>query len=94
MTCKGCQSDKQRVFNAEIAIHSPGLQGLKKHIVLVFPKLMVCLQCGFTEFTVPERELQVLTHGSPVEGAVIFTEEGSRSSESVRTKSISAEMND
>jgi hypothetical protein len=94
MTCKGCESDKQSVFNGEIGIHFPGLQGLKNHTVFVFPKLVVCLHCGFTEFTVPERELQALTQGSPVKGAVIFSEEGGRSSERVGTKSISAEMND
>ena len=72
MTCKGCHSDKQRVFNGEIAIHFRGLGGLDKPIVWVFPKLGVCLDCGFTEFTVPERELQVLSQGSPVEGAVVL----------------------
>jgi hypothetical protein len=69
MTCKRCASDKQSVFNGEIAIHFCGLEGLDKPIVWVFPKLVVCLHCGFTEFTVPERELQVLEQGSPVKGA-------------------------
>ena len=94
MTCKGCHSEKQRVFNGEIAIHFPGLEGQDKPIVWVFPKLVVCLHCGFAEFAVPERELQVLTLGSPVEGAVALTEEGSRPMEKVRTKSISSGMND
>lgn len=71
MTCKGCHSEKQNVFNGEVAIHFPGRKGLEKPIVWAFPKLVVCLQCGYTEFTVPERELQVLEHGSPVEGAVV-----------------------
>jgi hypothetical protein len=74
MTCKECYSDKQSVFNGELAIHFPGLKGLNKSIVFVFPKLTVCLRCGFTEFTVPERELQVLKDGSPVEGAAILSE--------------------
>jgi hypothetical protein len=94
MTCKGCHSDEQSVFNGEIAIHFPGLEGLNKSIVWVFPKLVVCLHCGFAEFAVPERELQVLTQGSPVKGAVVLTREGSRPSEKVRTKSISSGMND
>jgi len=94
MNCKGCHSDKQRVFNAETAIHFPGLDGLDKPIVWVFPKLVVCLHCGFTEFAVPERELQVLTHGTPVEGAVVLTKECSRLAEKVWTKSISSGMND
>ncbi|HVN21808.1 MAG TPA: hypothetical protein VMU05_23685 [Dongiaceae bacterium] len=95
MTCKGCQSDKQSVFNGEIAIHFAGLEGLNKQIVWVFPKLVVCLHCGFAEFAVPERELQVLTHGSPVEGAVVLTNEGRRPSEKVRTtRPLSPGMND
>jgi hypothetical protein len=94
MTCKGCHSEKQSVFNGEIAIHFPGLQGLNKPIVWVFPKLVVCLYCGFTEFAVPDRELQVLTQGSPVEGAVVLSKEGCRPSEKVRTKSLSPGMND
>ena len=72
MACKGCQSDRQSVFNGEIAIHFGGLEGLDQPIVWVFPKIVVCLHCGFTEFTVPERELQVLSQGSPVEGAVVL----------------------
>jgi hypothetical protein len=83
MTCKGCHSDKQSVFNGEIAIHFPGLEGLGKPIVWVFPKLVVCLHCGFAEFAVPERELQVLEKGSPVDGAVVWVEEGSQPSEKV-----------
>jgi hypothetical protein len=94
MSCKGCQSDKPRVFNGEIAIHFPGLEGLDKPIVWVFPKLVVCLHCGFAEFAVPNRELQVLEKGSPVDGAVVLTEEGIRPSEKVRIKSPSPGMND
>lgn len=78
MACKRCASDRQGSFNGEIAIHSPGLEGLDKPIVWVFPKLVVCLHCGFAEFAVPEREMQVLLQGSPVEGAVVLTKkEGS-----------------
>jgi len=71
MTCKRCRSDSHSVFNSETAIHFPGLKGLDKPIVWVFPKLAVCLECGFTEFTIPERELSVLVRGTPVEGAVL-----------------------
>ena len=72
------------MFNSEIAIHFPGLEGLDKPIVWVFPKVVVCFHCGFAEFAVPEREMQVLLQGSPVEGAVILTKEASRCSEKVR----------
>jgi hypothetical protein len=58
--CKACQSENQHTLNGEIAIHFPGLAGVEKPVVWVFPKLLVCLSCGFTEFAVPESELRVL----------------------------------
>jgi hypothetical protein len=93
MTCKGCHSDRQRVFNGEIAIHFRGLEGLDKPIVWVFPQAVVCLCCGFTEFTVPERELQVLSQDSPVEGALVSAEKVVAASGEVRIKFTSPEMN-
>ena len=58
--CKQCQTEHASNFNGEIAIHFPGLKGLDKPIVWVFPRLVVCLDCGFTEFAIPETELRVL----------------------------------
>ena len=60
MSCKSCQSQNQRSLNGEIAIHFPGVTGLDKPIVLVYPQLAVCLNCGFTEFAIPEAELRQL----------------------------------
>ena len=42
----------------KFAIHFPGIEGLDKPIVWVFPKLLVCLNCGFTEFAIPETEVR------------------------------------
>ena len=61
--CRSCQSANQSTFNGEIAIHYPGLEGLDKPIVWVFPKVLACLNCGFTEFAIPETELCVLRDG-------------------------------
>ena len=60
MACKQCASGNQRVFNAEIAIHFPGLEGLNKAIVWVFTKPVVCLHCGFAESSVPDRSCKSL----------------------------------
>ncbi len=60
MSCKSCQSESQPTLNGEVAIHFPGLKGLDKPIVWVYPKLLVCMNCGFTEFAVPETELRRL----------------------------------
>jgi hypothetical protein len=64
MACKSCHSKNQREFDGELAIHFPGLKGLDKPIVWVFPKLLVCLDCGFTEFAVPESELRQLVESA------------------------------
>jgi hypothetical protein len=69
MVCKRCASSKQSMFNGEIAIHFPGLNGLEKPIVWVFPRLAVCLDCGFTGFTVPERELSAFVQRTATEEA-------------------------
>jgi hypothetical protein len=70
MSCKSCHSESQSSFSGEIALHFPGLKGLNKPIVWVFPKLLVCLDCGFTEFAIPETELCVLRDGiGPSEAA-------------------------
>jgi len=58
MSCKSCQSAHQSKVNGEIALHFPGLKNLDKPIVWVFPELVVCLDCGFTEFVIPASELR------------------------------------
>lgn len=40
------------------------MQSLDKPTVLAFPELAVCLDCGFTEFRLEERELRLLAEGS------------------------------
>jgi hypothetical protein len=68
MSCRSCQSDRQTRFPSELSVHFPGgLQALDKGQVMIFPELLVCLNCGFTEFSVPEEELRRLAqdaHGS------------------------------
>ena len=70
--CASCESENQKEFTSEVAIHFPGLAGLNKPIVWVFPRISVCLDCGLARFTVPERELAVLRTGTPVEGATVW----------------------
>jgi hypothetical protein len=70
--CTSCQSENQKTLTSEIAIHFPGLEGLNKPIVWVFPRISVCLDCGIAQFMVPETELEVLRTGAPVEGAAVW----------------------
>jgi hypothetical protein len=71
MSCKSCKSENQSNLNGEIGIHFPGLKGLDKPIVWVFPKVLVCLDCGFTEFAIPERELGVLVQNHSRDDATV-----------------------
>jgi hypothetical protein len=64
MACKGCGSNKQDEFAAEVAIHFPAPEGLNKPIVWVFPKLFLCLNCGKAEFVIPDNELRSLAENS------------------------------
>lgn len=69
MKCKSCGSDNQKEFNAEIALHFPGLKGIDEPIVWVFPKLSVCLRCGAAEFPVPADQLRILDRGDAAAAA-------------------------
>ena len=64
MACKQCSSGNQGKFNVEMNIHFPGYEGLQKPTVWVFPEVVVCLDCGFAEFTVAEIELFRLEQGN------------------------------
>ena len=56
------------------------MDGLDKPIVWVFPKIVVCMDCGLAEFVVTERELQVLKTGVAVEGAMVSLKTDQRES--------------
>lgn len=45
---------------AEIAVHFSGLENLDKPHVYISPELVVCLDCGISQFMVPEAELRLL----------------------------------
>ena len=59
MSCLSCRSSNQAEFPAELLIHFGGLKNLDKPAVWVFPKLLVCLDCGFLQSTVPAPELGI-----------------------------------
>ena len=61
MSCKSCQSTNQRVFESEINIHFPEFENVKRRPVLAFPDLVICLNCGFTETRIDDKELLELT---------------------------------
>lgn len=71
MSCLLCASGNQAEFGGEILIHFRGLKNLDKTPVWVFPKLLVCLDCGSSRFMTPESELALLARGTPAsEGSI------------------------
>ena len=64
MSCLLCGSKKQAEFSAEMLIHFIGFKNLGKPGVWLFPKLLVCLDCGFLQSTVPAPELSSLAVGT------------------------------
>jgi hypothetical protein len=65
MACKAWGSDRLSVSSGEIAILLPGGEGPTKPIVWLFPKLLLCLNCGVAELAIPDTELSVLAESSP-----------------------------
>jgi hypothetical protein len=56
MLCPFCHSPNIRKYTAEMNIHFPGMKGLNIPTVWVFPPILVCLDCGQGQFTIPEAE--------------------------------------
>jgi hypothetical protein len=65
MACPLCGSANQGKFTAEMIIHFSGIKNLDEPGVWAFPKLLVCLDCGFSRFNVSEPGLRLLAAGSP-----------------------------
>jgi hypothetical protein len=57
MHCSLCQSSNQAEFTAEMMIHFDGRRCLDNPGVLVFPKVLICLNCGFSRFTTQKTDL-------------------------------------
>ena len=60
MSCAICTSSNQAEFPAEVHIHFPGLRNAAKAGIFVFPKILVCLDCGASSFVMPDSELAEL----------------------------------
>jgi hypothetical protein len=64
MRCESCQSGNQAEFTAEIMIHFSGLGNINNPGIPTFPKIAVCLDCGFSRFSLAEPELSLLAEFS------------------------------
>jgi len=64
MFCPLCASSNQSEFAAEVNIHLSGSKNVNKPTVLIFSKLLVCLDCGSSQFTTPKAELALVATGT------------------------------
>jgi hypothetical protein len=64
MFCRSCSSERVAEFGTEMLIHLSGTENLGMPGVLIFPKVLVCLDCGFSEFTIPESDLASLARNT------------------------------
>lgn len=71
MSCTSCASGRRKQFVAEIAVHFSGLNNLDKPSVFVFPEILVCLECGFSQFTLTNPELTLLAEGAATDNTSI-----------------------
>ena len=60
--CRFCGSAKQRKFIGEMTIRPPGLKNIDTRPVLLFPQILVRLECCMAAFEVPEAELRQLIY--------------------------------
>ena len=63
MACARCNSCNQVEFPSEIAIHFSGREHLDRPHILVFPEILVCLDCGVSRIVIAENDLRLLRDG-------------------------------
>ena len=63
MSCPSCKSSNQAEFPTEINIHFADLQNVDKPSLFAFPKILVCLDCGFSCFVLPKADWALLAKG-------------------------------
>ena len=66
MSCRSCAAPNEVQFTAEVMIHFTGLNNLDKPGIPVFPRLLVCLNYGFSRFTTPKAELTQLARETAI----------------------------
>lgn len=63
MACKSCASEKQQYFSGELSVAFLAIEKLKKGPIYIVRKVLVCLDCGYTEIVIPTAELEQLREG-------------------------------
>jgi hypothetical protein len=65
MACLLCGSTNETEFASEMVLHLGGLANIDNPGLLVFSKLVTCMDCGIVRFNVPKTDLASLAAGSP-----------------------------
>ncbi len=60
MSCPSCASGNQSEFPFEMLVHFACLENLSKTGIFLFPKILVCMDCGFLQYRVPASQLSLL----------------------------------
>jgi hypothetical protein len=68
MLCPQCQSNNRRELDTEMMIHNGRVDGALPDL-LTFPRAWVCLECGWSTFTLAQNELLKLREGCLKAGA-------------------------
>ena len=71
MRCKDCGHALTR-FSSEVAVHLHYPEGYQKRHMFAFPHLSVCLNCGFVQFRLIERQVEQLRRSAsttPIESS-------------------------
>src|SRR4029077_18247763 len=58
--CKSCSSSNVIRLNAEVCLHFPGFEGLKKAPIFTFPEAVICSDCGFMQSELSAEELRLV----------------------------------
>jgi hypothetical protein len=76
MSCVVCASARQVEHSFEMMVHHSDLKNLDNPSVLVLQKALVCLDCGFSQFTIPKSELALLASDPPDSGRLTMAAAG------------------
>jgi len=60
MLCEHCGSSNGKEFGTEMNIHLPCPMSLDEPGIFVFPKLAICLDCGFARGLLREDEVRLI----------------------------------
>lgn len=60
MSCPTCASGNQTELPVEMVIHLTGIKNVDHPGVLLFASVLICLDCGYSQYKVPASDLALL----------------------------------